>query len=357
MEHRIQRLRTELEQRNLDAILIMEPLNRKYITGFTGSAGVAVVTKDQAVLITDFRYTEQAKGQSPHFRVEEHAGADFLRAACDVLKRGPVRTVAFESDFLSYNQFHALQEVSQPLQLVPMSGIVETLRQFKDEHELEIMKTAAKIADDAFLHIVNWIRPGVTEKEVALELEIFMRKAGATSSSFDTIVASGPRSALPHGVASDKVIEKHEFVKLDFGALYKGYCSDITRTICLGKPNDKHKQIYDIVLEAQLKALEGIKPGMTGKEADAIARDWIAKHGYGEYFGHSLGHGLGMAVHEKPALSKLSNDVLQPGMVVTVEPGIYLPNFGGVRIEDDVVVTASGVERLTHSTKELLIVE
>jgi Xaa-Pro aminopeptidase len=354
MEHRLQRLRNELEKRNVDAMLVMEPLNRRYLTGFTGTAGIAVVTKEKAIFITDFRYTAQAKLQAPHFQVQEHSNAQ--QAACEVLKQLSVRNVAFESDFVNYDQYVKLQEASNPIELVPVVGLLETLRQFKDPQELEIMKAAAKIADDAFLHIVDWIRPGLTEREVALELEIFMRKQGADSSSFDTIVASGPRSALPHGVATDKVIEKNEFVKMDFGALYKGYCSDITRTICLGKPNDKHKAIYDIVLEAQLKSLDEIKPGMTGKEADAIARDLIAAHGFGESFGHSLGHGLGMAVHENPRLSKVSDDVLQPGMVVTVEPGIYLPDFGGVRIEDDIVITETGIEKLTHSTKELLLI-
>jgi len=197
------------------------------------------------------------------------------------------------------------------------------------------------------------IKPGVSEKQIALDIEMFIRSNGGTSSSFDTIVASGERSALPHGVASDRLIGNDEFVKLDFGAYYKGYCSDITRTVVVGKPSAKHKEIYDIVLEANLACLAGLKPGLTGREGDALARDVIERYGYGPNFGHSTGHGLGMEVHEHPRLSKLSEQILEPGAVVTVEPGIYLPGFGGVRIEDDVVITDSGIRILTKSTKEL----
>ena len=195
----------------------------------------------------------------------------------------------------------------------------------------------------------------MTELQVSNELEFFMRKRGATSSSFDTIVASGVRSALPHGVASDKVIEVGDFVTLDFGAIYNGYISDTTRTVAVGEPSEQLKEIYQVVLDSQLLALEKVKPGMTGKEADAIARDYIASKGYGEAFGHSLGHGIGLEVHEGPGLSFRSDVVLEPGMVITIEPGIYLPNIGGVRIEDDALVTENGLEKLTHSTKELLI--
>jgi Xaa-Pro aminopeptidase len=184
-------------------------------------------------------------------------------------------------------------------------------------------------------------------------METFMRKGGASGPSFETIVASGERSALPHGVASERVIGTDEFVKLDFGAYYKGYCSDITRTVVVGRASDRHREIYNIVLEAQLYALAHIRPGMTGREADALSRDIIAKYGYGDRFGHSLGHGLGLEIHEAPRLSKLSDTILTPGMTVTVEPGIYLPGFGGVRIEDDIVITESGIKILTSSPKEL----
>jgi Xaa-Pro aminopeptidase len=236
---------------------------------------------------------------------------------------------------------------------VPVNSIVEDLRMYKDEHEIQIMQEAADLADLTFSHMLTYLRPGLTEREVALEIEFFIRKNGGTSTSFNSIIASGERSALPHGVASDRVIGNNEFVKMDFGAYYKGYCSDITRTVAMGTVSAKHKEIYDIVLEAQLATLAGLKPGITGKQGDALARDIIERYGYGDKFGHGTGHGLGMEVHEQPRLSKLSDTVLEPGMVVTVEPGIYLPGFGGVRIEDDVVITDSGIRILTKSTKEL----
>ena len=237
---------------------------------------------------------------------------------------------------------------------MPTSGIVEKLRLIKTDDEISILKDAVKIADDAFQHILGYIKPGVKEIDVSNELEFFMRKQGATSSSFDIIVASGYRSALPHGVASEKEIQSGELVTLDFGALYKGYCSDITRTVAVGEISDELKEIYDTVLQAQLKGMEGIKAGITGKEADALTRDYIKEKGYGEYFGHSTGHGLGLDVHEGPGLSFRSEVPLEERMVVTVEPGIYVPNVGGCRIEDDTIVTTTGNERLSQSTKELI---
>jgi Xaa-Pro aminopeptidase len=240
-------------------------------------------------------------------------------------------------------------------ELVPVSGLVEKLRLIKTDAEIKILKEAAQIADAAFTHILSFIRPGVSELAVSNELEFFMRKQGAAASSFDIIVASGHRSALPHGVASEKLIETGEFVTLDFGAYYKGYCSDITRTITVGEPSQDLKDIYDVVLEAQLRGLDGIRAGVTGKEADALTRDYITEKGYGQYFGHSTGHGIGLEIHEGPGLSIRSDTVLEPGMAVTVEPGIYIAGLGGVRIEDDVIVTKEGNEILTHSPKELII--
>jgi Xaa-Pro aminopeptidase len=204
---------------------------------------------------------------------------------------------------------------------------------------------------------VKLLKPGVTEQEIALEIEIFIRRHGGTSTSFDSIVASGERSALPHGIASNRRFQANEYIKLDFGAYYQGYCSDLTRTVMLGKPTDKHRDIYHIVLEAQMNALSRMKPGMTGQEVDACARSVIAQYGYGDHFGHGTGHGLGMEIHEFPRLNKQDNTILQPGMVVTVEPGIYLPGFGGVRIEDDVLITDSGIQRLTHADKSFLIMD
>ncbi|MFJ5768643.1 M24 family metallopeptidase [Psychrobacillus sp. NPDC093180] len=350
---KVAKLRTALEEKGIDALLITNGYNRRYMTGFTGTAGVAIVSKNDAVFITDFRYTEQAASQIKDFRIVKHEKTLIEEVAKQVAEMG-IQSLGFEKEDLTYSSFELYKQAVKA-DLVPLSGLVEKIRLIKTDEEISIIKAACRIADEAYEHIVTYIKPGMTELQVSNELEFFMRKRGATSSSFDTIVASGVRSALPHGVASDKVIEVGDFVTLDFGAIYNGYISDTTRTVAVGEPSEQLKEIYQIVLDSQLLALEKVKPGMTGKEADAIARDYIASKGYGEAFGHSLGHGIGLEVHEGPGLSFRSDIVLEPGMVITIEPGIYLPNIGGVRIEDDALVTENGLEKLTHSTKELLI--
>lgn len=342
-----------LEELGLDGMLISSTYNRRYITGFTGTAGAALITKNKALFITDFRYTEQAVEQCLGYEIIRQKGSIPEEVASQVKKLG-IQKLGFEEEHVTFSLYKVLEK-GIAAELVPISGEIEKLRLIKTASEIKILKEAAEIADAAFKHIINFIRPGLTELEVSNELEFFMRKSGAASSSFDIIVASGYRTALPHGVASDKLIETGDFVTLDFGAYYKGYVSDITRTISVGEPADKLKDIYNIVLEAQKLGVSKIKPGMTGKQADALTRDYIAEHGYGEYFGHSTGHGIGLEVHEGPALSMKSDIVLEPGMVVTVEPGIYIPGLGGVRIEDDIVITEDHNERLTYSDKELII--
>jgi Xaa-Pro aminopeptidase len=324
------------------------------MTGFTGSSGIVLVTGSQAYLLTDFRYMTQAPQQAPDYRVTEHK-AKPMETVKDLLLGLGIKRLGFEQNDLSYGTYKSYKEDVEGIELVPTSFVVEKLRMIKDEAELAVMQEAANIADAAFSHIQSFLKPGISELEVALELEFFMRRKGATSTSFDTIIASGERSALPHGVASDRKLGNNEFVKMDYGALYQGYCSDITRTVVLGQPTDKHREIYSIVLEAQLACLAGLKPGMTGAEGDALARDIIKKAGYGEHFGHGTGHSFGLQIHENPRLSPTCDVVLQPGMTLTVEPGIYLPGFGGVRIEDDVVMTENGIKILTHSTKDLLL--
>jgi Xaa-Pro aminopeptidase len=355
MEQRVNRLREVMDEQKIDAFFVSNSYNRKYLSGFTGSAAYLLITKDRSILFTDFRYTTQASQQAKSFEVIEHK-PKVMHSVKEVLNALNIKQLAFEQNDISYGTYQSYSEELGDIQLIPTSQIVEKLRMIKDQSEIKIMQEAADLADKAFSYILEKIKSGVTEKEIAMELEFYMRKEGATSSSFDMIVASGERSALPHGVASDRTLGSNEFVKLDFGAYYQGYCSDITRTVVLGKPTDKHKEIYDIVLEAQMHALENIKPGMTGKQADALARDVIKKYGYGDQFGHGTGHGLGMEVHENPRLSMRDETVLEPGMVVTVEPGIYLPGFGGVRIEDDIVITEDGIHVLTHSSKNLITV-
>jgi Xaa-Pro aminopeptidase len=350
---KLTKLRESFQQSNIDALLVTSGKNRQYLTNFTGSAGVAVITEDKAVFITDFRYTEQAAKQCSGFEIVQHKGG-LVDEIAAVVKDLGINKLGFEQDHVTFSSYLNYKTTIKA-DLVPVSGVIEKLRLIKNEQEIKILKEATQIADAAFEHIITYIKPGLKELDVSNELEFFMRKQGAVSSSFDIIVASGYRSALPHGVASDKIIEKGEFVTLDFGAYYKGYNSDITRTIAVGEPSDELRNIYNVVLEAQLRGMKGIKPGMTGREADALTRDYITEKGYGEYFGHSTGHGLGMEVHEGPSLSVKSETVLEPGMVVTVEPGIYVAGLGGVRIEDDTIVTESGNESLSYSTKELII--
>lgn len=350
---KLEKMRKEMIDLNIDGFLITNEFNRRYMTGFTGTAGVAIVSKDDAVFITDFRYTEQAKKQVKDFRIIQHEGVLAKEVAKQTEQLG-IKTIGFEKDTMTYGMFETYKNLIKS-DLVPVSGVIEKIRLIKTEQEINIIKVACEIADHAFTHILGFIKPGLTELEVSNELEFFMRKQGATASSFDTIVASGVRSALPHGVATDKVIEKGDLVTLDFGALYNGYVSDITRTIAVGEPSDQLKEMYDIVLQSQLLAVKQVGPGMTGIQADSIARDYLTSKGYGEAFGHSTGHGIGLEVHEGPALSFRSDTVLQPNMVLTIEPGIYLPGIGGVRIEDDIVITETGNEKLTHSKKELII--
>lgn len=356
MEKRLMRLRRLMEERGIEALLISHPVNRRYLTGFTGSSGWVVVTRREQILITDFRYRGQVKDQAPHFEFVEHQGNPFADVK-QILDRSGVRSIAFEENHLTFSQHRKLAESLGSLQTVPSSDLVERLRLIKDEEEIQRIRDAVAVSDGAFERILKEMRPGMTERDISLRLEFLMREAGAESSSFDMIIASGPRSALPHGVASDRVLETGDLVTMDFGAYYQGYCSDMTRTVMLGSPSERQREIYGIVLEAQKRAIQAIKPGISGKEVDAAARDYIRDHGYGEAFGHSTGHGLGMELHEGPTLSYRNERGLEPGMVVTVEPGIYLPDVGGVRIEDNVLVTDEGYEVLTKSPKELIQID
>ena len=355
MIERVNKLQAQLEENEIDALLVTKRENIRYLSGFTGSSGVIVITSNSASFITDFRYTEQANDQVKGYDIIE-LDTSLIKSVADVVSRESIKRLGIEQDAMTVGQYRAYEK-EVDAQLIETSGIVEKLRLIKDESEIKIMKEAAAIADAAYTHIQTFIRPGRTEREVANELEMFMRSKGADSSSFDIIVASGLRSALPHGVASDKVIQTGELVTLDFGAYYKGYCTDITRTLAIGPVSDELRQIYDTVLRAQLAGVEGIRAGITGIEADALTRDIIKEAGYGEYFGHSTGHGLGMEVHEAPGLSFRSDTVLEPGMVVTIEPGIYINGVGGCRIEDDVVITEDGCYLLTQSPKELITIE
>ena len=350
---RLKQIRNEMKQRELDGALFYKPENRYYVSGFTGSTGYALVLPEEQLFITDFRYITQSTDQCKGFKIEEISAG---RGIADVLNEYGVKRLGYEDDFMTVEAFNALDEKFQG-ELVPMKRLIEPIRQIKSDEEADLMRKAQSIADETFAHLLTFIRPGMSEREVYLELVSDLRRRGAEGESFPAIVASGERGSLPHAAPTEKIIEEGDLLTLDFGCIYKGYCSDMTRTICVGKANEQQKEIYHTVLRAQEAALEAIKPGAICKDIDKIARDIIAEAGYGEYFGHGLGHAVGLEVHENPRLNTIDESVLKAGMVVTDEPGIYIPGFGGVRIEDIVLVTEEGKEVLSSSPKELIELE
>ena len=357
MSLKLQKLRQRIEQEELDAILISSPENRRYMSGFTGSAGWLLISRDDATLATDFRYVEQAGNQAPDFHIKRiQRGLGWFP---EWTAEHGVKRIGFESTDVTFSVHEAFlkaaaeEETTNHPELLPTKGIVEELRVYKDADELALLTKAIEIADEAIDEVAPQIEPGITEEAVAWELEKAMRERGAEMISFDTIVGAGPNGALPHHRADESVIKQGDAIVIDMGAKYEGYCSDLTRTVFVGEPDDKFRKIYDIVLQAQLAAEEQVTAGMSGKDADAIARDIIADAGHGDDFGHSLGHGVGLAVHEFPHLGPTAEeDTLEDGMVFTIEPGIYLPGWGGVRIED-IVVLENGRARVISKAKKL----
>ncbi len=350
MNTRVERLLAELEKRGIPGMLISTPENRRYLSGFTGSAGVLIITPAAAKLATDFRYYEQAREQAPDFCLVE-VPQQMPRVLADELSALGLTSVAFESQDLTvaiYNQWAAAME---GVELIPTSGIVEGLRAVKEPAELEAIERAVSVSDAAITYIMDTIRPGMTERQVSWALEVHMRTHGAEALAFETIVAAGPRSAMSHAVPTDRPIRAGEPVVIDMGARVDGYLSDITRSFCVDHASDKYLEVWDIVLQAQLTAERGIRAGMTGIEADALARNMIYGAGYEGKFGHGLGHGVGLAIHEDPRASFTSTTPLPEGMVITVEPGIYLPDWGGIRIEDMIVVEADASRVLTRAPK------
>ncbi len=355
MKHRLRALRKAMRREGLAAFAVTNRKNVRYLTGFTGSAGACLISAGSAVFITDFRYRSQAAKQvPPDFRRAEHASP--IQGIAKELKRTRAKTLAFEETHLTHGVFRQMRKLIKGVRLKPVSGLVEGLRLCKDPGEVRMLKRGARVNGDALREISASIRPGRTESDVALDLETAMRRRGASGASFDTIVASGPRSALPHGIASSRRLKKGDLITIDFGAVMSGYHADTTRAFSLGRPSPRGEKIYNIVLEAQMTALEAVKPGVLCGEVDKAARDVIAGYGYGEAFGHGTGHGVGLDIHEAPRLGPGVKEVLRPGMVVTVEPGIYLPRWGGVRIEDMVLVTERGKEVLTRSIPKELVV-
>lgn len=350
MTDRLGQLSTILEQRDLPALLVTGPENRRYLSGFTGSAGVLIITPSVAKLATDFRYYEQVRHQAPRFELVEVPQRMHEILAREIKALGLER-VGFEAQAVTVETLETWKSAMPDVELVSTKGIVEKLRAVKDEQELASIREAVRIADEAMEYIMATIRAGMTEREVAWDLEVYMRTHGAEALAFTSIVAAGPASAMSHAVASDRPIQRGEPIVIDMGARVDGYCSDITRSFCIGEASEQYVNVWQTVLRAQRSAEEQIKAGMTGVAADKIARDLIYGAGYEGKFGHGLGHGVGLAIHEEPRASYTSEDVLPGGMVLTVEPGIYIPGWGGIRIEDMIVVGEDGSQVLTQAKK------
>ena len=347
-------LRRRFQALGLDGLLVGPGANVRYLTGFTGSSGLLLLTAGPAVLITDFRYAAQAPAEttgSVEVAVEANNLWDRVR---QVIESGPRCRLGFEREHLTVREAERLSKIDNA-ELLPTADLVEGLRQVKDAGEIEAIRAAALLAQEALAEVLPTVRVGETERAVAARLELALRLRGSEWHPFETIVAAGPRSALPHARPSSRPIGRGEWLLLDFGAQLDGYCSDITRTVVVGAAaDDRQREVYEVVRQAQLRAREQLLPGMPGREGDALARDVIAAAGFGESFGHSLGHGLGLEVHEAPRLARTAEDPLPVGVVVTVEPGIYLEGWGGVRLEDDIHLTARGAECLSDGRTELL---
>jgi len=340
-----------LAEKGTPAILFTGSENVRYLTGFSGSEGSLLLTRRGGFFLTDGRYTVQAKNQVKAFKVITFR--EKWKALGRLIEKLKVPAVAYESNHLTLTFFDALKKEAQKTALIPLEDRMDRLRVLKQRDEISALKKAAKIAAKSLKAVFPLIVPGVSEIDIASELEYRMRKNGGESLAFPTIVASGHRSALPHGTATDKKIEKGDFVTIDYGTVYNGYASDETCTVVVGKATQKQLRVYDTVKKAHDRALKKIRPGISFKKIDLAARNHIEKKGFGKYFNHGTGHGVGLCVHESPVVSFRSQDVVEPGMVFTIEPGIYLPGWGGVRIEDTVLVKKTGIELITKTDKTL----
>ncbi len=355
MKVRYQKLDELLQNKKVDAVLVSDGYNMRYLSGFTGATGYLLVTRNSKTLFTDSRYTIAAKVQAPDYTVVEvGSNRDYCAVINQVLAAEQVKVLGFEALQVRYSEYMDLRERLKVKELVPLKGELARLRRIKTKEEIAFMRQAEHIGDLAFEEVLRHIRPGVTEIEIAAKLEYIMKLNGADKLSFETIVASGVNSSKPHAEPGHRQIEKGDFVTMDFGCVYKGYCSDMTRTVVVGKANKQQKEIYSTVLKAQLAVLDMLAPGLRGKEYDAVARKIIYEAGYEGCFGHGLGHSVGLEIHENPRFSMIEEDIIEAGMIMTVEPGIYVPDFGGVRIEDMVVITEDGYENFAHSSKELI---
>ncbi len=355
MDPQVDQLRALMAGQGLDAFLITDENNRRYLSGFTGSSGALLLGYSTAILVTDFRYYEQAAQQAPGWQLWKQT-RDLDGTLAELLASEPPRRVGFEADTLAVASFERVKrEAPSSIEWVPTEGVGRGLRAVKQPEEVQRLRTAQHIADQAAAHLPRLIQPGKREREVAWALHGLLRELGADDPAFDITVASGANSALPHYKGGERMIAHGEIVLVDFGARVGGYRSDMTRTFFTGDPPEKYREVYEVVLGAMHAAEAVLRPGFSARKSDQIARDWISDHGYGDYFGHSLGHGVGLEIHELPSLSfRAPEEVrLEAGNVVTVEPGIYLPGWGGVRIEDLVLITETGMEILSHAPTDI----
>ena len=357
MDH-FEKIAAQLDARGLDAMLLTNEANRFYASGFrtAGTDGMALVTRDGCCYyMTDSRYTEAAERHVRGAAIQEvGAGRGYAALLKEAAGRHHIRRLGFEDAYMTVREHGALAN-ALPCELVPAADLLSELRAVKDPEELDVMVAAQRIAERALTEVLNEIRPGVTEKEIAARLQYLMLHYGAEDMSFDPIVVSGPNGSLPHGVPSEKEIRSGEFVTMDFGCLYRGYCSDMTRTVAVGAVTDEMRRVYDTVLKAQRAGIDAARAGVSGRDVDKAARDVIDAAGYGPYFGHSFGHGVGVEIHEGPNAAPSNDKPLPAGAVISAEPGIYLPGKLGVRIEDVLYLTPEGCQNLTLAPKELVI--
>jgi Xaa-Pro aminopeptidase len=354
MLNRIRKTQNILKKESLDLLLITSLPNVRYLSGYTGTNGLILVSPKGSLFLTDFRYKEQAREQVKNLKVVIVERELILSLPALSLFKPKRLKLGFESNHLSCGTYRRMKNILPHCLLVPTENLIESLSVRKEQNEIDRIKKAVSITDRVFCEILDLIKPQVKEQDLAAEIEYRFKKYGSSAPFFETIVASGKRSALPHGVASNKKIEKGDFVTLDMGAVFDGYTADMTRTVVVGKANKLQKKVYNIVLKAQKEAISQVKPKIKACDLDKVARDVIKRAGYGKYFGHGLGHGIGGIIHEGPAINPRNQQFLEAGMVITVEPGIYIPNWGGVRIEDDVLITKKGCEILTKAEKSLI---
>ncbi|HEY0972622.1 MAG TPA: Xaa-Pro peptidase family protein [Gemmatimonadales bacterium] len=351
---RVGALAGALDGAHLDALLVSGLANVRYLTGFSGSNALLLVTPGESLLLTDARYAEQAVAESGDVARVDIQPQSLWAGLWQRLPGYSVQVIGFESSHLLHRDFQRLLEAGGRWQWRPTVDIVEALRERKSAGEVEAIRRAGAMATSALARLLPMVRAGMTELAVAGMLERALREEGSEGFPFPTIVASGPRAALPHARSSDRIVSDGDFLLVDFGAQAEGYCADVTRTFVVGRASVEQREVHDVVREAQALAVAGTRAGMRGRDADALARDYIERRGHGDRFQHSLGHGLGLEVHEAPRLSRQAEAVLPEGAVVTIEPGVYVPGWGGVRIEDDIHLGAAGAEVLTHFPRELL---